>query len=82
MYTSEHIAIVAINALCIGILTIMTFVLLIAVRGKKASGYAALIIMLTNVPVYLYNSTRSIGLFSVAQYFFPLTTIFNVTSVS
>ncbi|MDT3386273.1 MAG: helix-turn-helix domain-containing protein [Bacteroidota bacterium] len=78
MYTSEHIAIVAINALCIGILTVMTFVLLIAVRGKKASGYAALIIMLTNVPVYLYNSTRSIGLFSVAQYFFPLATIFNV----
>ena len=54
-------AILSVNAASIAILLLLAFLLLAASKFKGVSGYAALVIILPTVPVYLYNMSRMLG---------------------
>ena len=53
--------ILTINSSCITILIILAIILLVATRFRGENGYAAAIIVLPNVPVYIYNMSRMLG---------------------
>lgn len=64
--------ILIVNAASILILLIMAVLLLVATRFKSENGYAAAIIVLPNVPVYIYNMSRCVGWHDTTLFFFPL----------
>lgn len=64
--------ILMVNSSSIVILLAMTIVLLAATRFRDASGYAAAIIVLPNVPVYLYNMSRMLGWHDFSLFMFPI----------
>ena len=74
---SEFILIV--NAASVIILLVMAFLLCSAARFKGESSYAALIIVLTTVPVYSYNVCRSMEWYEVALCLAPIATSVNLT---
>lgn len=70
MSYNEFILIV--NATSIIILLIMAALLLFATRFKSENGYAAAIIVLPNIPVYIYNMSRCVGWYDITLCFFPI----------
>jgi len=71
--------ILTVNAASVIILLMMAFVLSLASRFKGESSYATLIIVLTTVPVYIYNVCRSLGWYKAALFFSPLALSVNLT---
>ncbi len=65
-------SILTVNSSCIVILMLLTFILLIATRFRGENGYAAAIIVLPNVPVYLYNMSRMLGWHDFTLFLFPI----------
>ena len=70
--------ILTINVTSIIILTVMAFLLCSAARFKGESSYAALIIVLTTVPVYTYNVCRSMEWYDVALFLAPIASSVNL----
>lgn len=70
MEYSEFILIV--NSSCITILILLTIRLLVTTHFRGENGYAAAIIVLPNLPVYIYNMSRILGWNDVALFMFPL----------
>lgn len=64
--------ILTVNSSSIIILLVMAIVLLIATRFRGENAYAATIIVVPNVPVYLYNMSRMLGWHSVSLFMFPI----------
>lgn len=64
--------IIAINFACITILVLLAGILLAATRFKGENGYAAAIIVIPNVPIYLYNMSRMLGWYEFAVFMFPI----------
>lgn len=64
--------ILAINFACITILILLAGILLFATRFKGENGYAALVIVVPNVPVYLYNMSRMLGWHDFSLIMFPI----------
>ena len=58
---------------------ILAALLLIATRFKGENGYAAAIIVLTTVPVYLYNVCRSVEWYEAALCLAPFSFSINTT---
>lgn len=67
-----HEFILVVNFSCVIILVLLAALLLIATRFRGESGYAAAIIVLPNVPVYIYNMSRMLGWHDMALFFFPI----------
>ena len=65
-------AILSVNAASIAILLLLAFLLLAASKFKGVSGYAALVIILPTVPVYLYNMSRMLGWHTLSLFMFPI----------
>ena len=65
-------AILTVNASCIVILTILALILLLATRFRGENGYAAVIIVLPTIPVYLYNASRMLGWHEFSLALFPV----------
>ena len=64
--------ILVINITCITFLVVMMVILITATRLKGGAGWAALVIVVTTVPVYFSNTTRAlndVSLFSLSIYF-------------
>ena len=74
---SEFILIV--NAASVIILLVMALLLCLAARFKGESSYAAMIIVVSTVPVYIYNVCRSLELYEVAIFFAPIAFSVNLT---
>ena len=74
---SEFILIV--NAASVIILLVMALLLCLAARFKGESSYAAMIIVVSTVPVYIYNVCRSLELYDVAIFFAPIAFSVNLT---
>lgn len=64
--------ILAVNSSCITMLILLAVILLLATRFRGESGYAAAIIVLPNVPVYLYNMSRMLGWHNFTLFLFPI----------
>ena len=64
--------ILTVNSSSIIILMVMAAVLLTATRFRGESGYAAAIIVLPNVPVYLYNMSRMLGWHNLTLFMLPI----------
>ena len=64
--------ILTVNSSCIIILLVLAFILLTATRFRGKNGYAAAIIVLPNVPVYLYNMSRMLGWHEFTFFMFPV----------
>ncbi len=64
--------ILTVNSSSIIILLGMAAVLLAATRFRGESGYAAAIIVLPNVPVYIYNMSRMLGWHNLSLFMFPI----------
>lgn len=64
--------ILTVNTSSIIILLVLALVLLTATRFRGESGYAAAIIVIPNVPVYLYNASRMLGWHDMALFMFPI----------
>lgn len=64
--------ILVVNVTCISILVLLVLILLTATRFRGENGYAAAIIMLPNVPVYVYNMSRMLGWHHVSLFMFPV----------
>ena len=64
--------ILTVNSSSIIILLGMAAVLLAATRFRGESGYAAAIIVLPNVPVYIYNMSRMLGWHNLTLFMFPI----------
>ncbi len=71
--------ILIVNSASIIILLVMALLLCSATRFKGEGSYAALIIVLTTVPVYTYNVCRSLGWYKVAFILAPLGFSVNLT---
>lgn len=71
--------ILAVNIAAIAIMIILAALLLIATRFKGENGYAAAIIVLTTVPVYLYNVCRSVQWYEAAICLAPFSFSINTT---
>ena len=71
--------ILIVNAVSIIILFVMAFLLCFAARFKGESSYAALIIVLTTVPIYCYNLCCNMEWYEVAIFFAPLAFSLNLT---
>lgn len=71
MEYSEFILIV--NSSSVIILSIMAIIMLTATRFRGESGYAAAIIVIPNVPVYIYNMSRMLGWHNLSLFMFPIT---------
>lgn len=69
--------ILTVNSVSVIILVMMTLLLCSASRFKGESSYAALIIVLTTVPIYVYNVCRGLGWYDVALILAPLAFSFN-----
>lgn len=63
--------ILTVNSSSIVILVLLAVVLLAATRFRGENGYAAAIIVLPNVPVYLYNMSRMLGWHDFTLFMFP-----------
>ena len=74
---SEFILIV--NVASVIILLVMALLLCLAARFKGESSYAAMIIVVSTVPVYIYNVCRSLELYEVAIFFAPIAFSVNLT---
>ncbi len=64
--------ILTVNSSSIIILLVLAIILLTATRFRGENGYAAAIIVLPNVPVYLYNMSRMLGWHGFAYFMFPV----------
>ncbi len=64
--------ILTVNSSSIILLLGMAAVLLAATRFRGESGYAAAIIVLPNVPVYIYNMSRMLGWHNLTLFMFPI----------
>ena len=64
--------ILTVNSSSIIILLVMATILLTATRFRGENGYAAAIIVLPNVPVYLYNMSRMLGWHNFSIFMFPI----------
>ena len=64
--------ILTVNSSSIVILIVLALILLFATRFRGENAYAALIIVLSNVPVYLYNVSRTLGWHEFALVMFPV----------
>lgn len=64
--------ILTVNSSSFIILLGMAAVLLAATRFRGESGYAAAIIVLPNVPVYIYNMSRMLGWHNLTLFMFPI----------
>lgn len=64
--------ILTVNSSSIIILMVLAAILLTASRFRGESGYAAAIIVLPNVPVYLYNMSRMLGWHGLSLFMFPI----------
>ena len=69
---SYHEFILVVNFSSIIILVLLAMLLLIATRFRGESGYAAAIIVLPNIPVYIYNMSRMLGWHDITLFFFPI----------
>ena len=69
---SYHEFILAINFSCIIILLLLAALLLAATRFRGENGYAAAIIVLPNVSVYIYTMSRMLGWYETSLFFFPI----------
>lgn len=69
---SYHEFILVVNFSSIIILVLLAMLLLIATRFRGESGYAAAIIVLPNIPVYIYNMSRMLGWHDITLSFFPI----------
>lgn len=67
-----HEFILVVNFSSIIILLLLAALLLIATRFRGENGYAATIIVLPNVPVYIYNMSRMLGWHDITLFFFPI----------
>lgn len=63
--------ILIVNAASVIILLVMALLLCLAARFKGESSYAAMIIVVSTVPVYIYNVCRSLQLYEVAIFLLP-----------
>ena len=61
-----------VNSSSIIILLVLALILLTATRFRGENGYAAAIIVLPNVPVYLYNMSRMLGWHDFALFMLPV----------
>lgn len=64
--------ILTVNSSSIIILMVMAAILLTATRFRGESGYAAAIIVLPNVPVYLYNMSRMLEWHGMSLFMLPV----------
>lgn len=64
--------ILTVNSSYIAILLLLAIILLAATRFRGENGYAAAIIVLPNVPVYLYNMSRMLGWHDITLFMFPV----------
>lgn len=64
--------ILTVNSSCITILLLLAIILLAATRFRGENGYAAAIIVVPNVPVYLYNMSRMLGWHDLTLFMFPV----------
>lgn len=64
--------ILTVNSSSIIILMVLAFILLVATRFRGEGGYAAAIIVLPNVPVYLYNMSRMLGWHDFSLFMLPI----------
>lgn len=64
--------ILTVNSSSIIILMVLAVILLTATRFRGENGYAAAIIVLPNVPVYLYNMSRMLGWHNFSLFMFPI----------
>lgn len=71
--------ILIVNSSSVIILLLMALLLCSVTKFKGESSYAALIIVLTTVPVYTYNVCRSLGLYKIAFILAPLGFSVNLT---
>ena len=71
--------ILIVNAASVIILLVMALLLCLAARFKGESSYAAMIIVVSTVPVYIYNVCRSLELYDVAICFAPIAFSVNLT---
>ena len=69
---SYHEFILVVNFSSIIILVLLAMLLLIATRFRGESGYAAAIIVLPNIPVYIYNMSRMLGWHDMTLFLFPI----------
>ena len=69
--------ILTVNSSSIIILMVMAAILLTATRFRGESGYAAAIIVVPNVPVYLYNMSRMLGWHDFSLFMFPISSSVN-----
>ena len=69
---SYHEFILVVNFSSIIILVLLAMLLLIATRFRGESGYAAAIIVLPNIPVYIYNMSRMLGWHDITLFFFRI----------
>ena len=67
-----HEFILVVNFSSIIILVLLALLLLVATRFRSESGYAAAIIVLPNVPVYIYNMSRMLGWHDITLFLFPI----------
>lgn len=71
--------ILTVNVASIIIMLVMAFLLCSASRFRGESSYAALIIVLTTIPVYIYNVCRSLEWYDIAFFFAPFAFSVNLT---
>ena len=64
--------ILIVNSSSISTLVLLAVILLIATRFRGENGYAAVIIVLPNIPVYLYNMSRMLEWHGFAMFLFPI----------
>ncbi len=64
--------ILTVNSSCITILLLLAMILLAATRFKGENGLAAAIIVIPNIPIYLYNMSRMLGWHGMTMVMFPL----------
>ena len=74
-----NVFILIVNAASVIILLVMALLLCLAARFKGESSYAAMIIVVSTVPVYIYNVCRSLELYEVAIFFAPMAFSVNLT---
>lgn len=65
--------ILIVNASSIILLLVLAAILLTATKFRQANGFAAAIIVLPNVPVYLYNVSRMVGWHQLSYFMLPIT---------
>ncbi len=71
--------ILTVNSSSITILLLLAFILLAATRFRGENGLAATIIIMPNIPVYLYNMSRMLGWHSFTLVMFPISYSVNAT---